>query len=76
MNFKYKKDVEWYLSSGDLSELNLSYRTWAALMRGGVNSVEKLSAMSEDGLLGLRDVGLKSVEEIREALKNYKGVKE
>ena len=74
MNFRYKKDADWYLSSSDLSKLNLCYRTWAALMRSGVDSIEKLSKMSVENLLELKNIGNKMVVEIEEALRKYEGV--
>ena len=73
MKFATKRDAEWYLNSGNLVVLDLSYRAWSLLMRSGIDSVEKLEKMSRDDLMKIKKMGPKTEEEIWEALKRYKG---
>ena len=54
-----------------LSVLNLSIRPYNALMRHGVFTVEKLAGMSEEEIWNVRNIGEKSVAEIREKLGDY-----
>lgn len=73
MKFSTKRDAEWYLNSGDLVVLNLSYRAWSLLMRRGIDSVGKLEKMSRDDLMKIKQMGSKTEEEIEKALRKYKG---
>ena len=51
-----------------LRTFGLSTRSFNALRRAGVNGVDQLVQMSDDVLLGIRNLGKKSVQEIREAV--------
>lgn len=52
-----------------LKDLNLSSRALNALKRIGINTLEELLNYSEDDLLTVRNLGGKSLEEIKEKLK-------
>jgi DNA-directed RNA polymerase subunit alpha len=52
-----------------LKDLNLSSRALNALKRIGINTLEELLSYSEDDLLTVRNLGGKSLEEIKEKLK-------
>jgi|GEM_PF-3823564 len=54
-----------------LSSLGLSVRSYNALARRGVTSIAQLAAMSDEDLFRVRNLGQKSVDEIREALIAY-----
>lgn len=51
-----------------IDELGLSTRTYNCLKRSGINQVGQILEMDEKDLLAIRNLGRKSVEEIREAL--------
>lgn len=51
-----------------LEDLRLSNRAMNCLKRHGVETVQEVSEMSEDDLYGLRGMGVRLVDEIREAL--------
>ncbi|MGB9638674.1 MAG: DNA-directed RNA polymerase subunit alpha C-terminal domain-containing protein, partial [bacterium] len=53
----------------NLKDLNLSSRALNALKRIGINTLEELLSYSEDDLLTVRNLGGKSLEEIKEKLK-------
>lgn len=57
------------ISSLTLKDLNLSSRALNALKRIGINTLEELLNYSEDDLLTVRNLGGKSLEEIKEKLK-------
>ena len=56
-----------------LRALNLTIRSLSALRREGINSVEKLEAMSDEELRRARSISTACVEEIREKLAKYRG---
>jgi len=51
-----------------LEELKLSNRAMNCLRRHGVETVEEVAAMTEDDLFNLRGMGVRLVDEIRDAL--------
>ena len=57
------------MSDLDIYELNLSVRSSNGLMRAGIHTFGKLNTlmMSEGGILSIRNLGAKSVKEIRTA---------
>ena len=55
-----------------LEELNLSVRSYNALMRAGCKTVgETVTAINEGRLMSLRNLGVKSVAEIRALILEY-----
>ncbi len=51
-----------------IEELDLSPRTYHSLKREGIGTVEKLRTLSEDDLMQIRNLGRKSIREIRQRL--------
>lgn len=51
-----------------IEDLNLSVRAYNCLKRAGITKVGQLLEMSEDDLLGVRNFGHKSLDELRERL--------
>lgn len=51
--------------------LNLSLRTYNALKRADINTIEELQACSQEYLLGIRNFGQKSLDEVRAGLANF-----
>jgi DNA-directed RNA polymerase subunit alpha len=51
-----------------LEDLDLSMRTANALKRANINSISQVLALSDSDLLGLRNFGQKSLDELRDAL--------
>lgn len=56
-----------------IEDLELSIRPYSCLKRAGVDTVEKLCAMSEEDLMKVRNLGRKSIIEIRERLAALSG---
>jgi len=52
-------------------ELDLNPRTYNALIRGGIRTVEELSELDEDDFKKITNLGKHSVEDIRNKLKEY-----
>ena len=68
-----RKDSE-YLQ-GDISELNLSVRSYNCLKRAGCNTIGDILKLTEDdenGLRKIRNLGSRSEAEILENIKQYK----
>lgn len=57
-----------HLYQFSIDELGLSTRTYNCLKRAGINQVGQILEMDEKDLMAIRNLGRKSVEEIREAL--------
>lgn len=61
--------------SADLSDpidvLNLSARSYNCLRRSGVHTVAQVASLSDEELLGIRNLGVRSLAEIREKLTAY-----
>lgn len=55
----------------DLDDLHLSVRTMNALKRANINTVARILATSEADLLGLRNFGQKSLEELKSVLAEH-----
>jgi DNA-directed RNA polymerase subunit alpha len=51
-----------------IEDLNLSVRAYNCLKRAGITKVGQILEMSEDDLLGVRNFGRKSLDELRERL--------
>ena len=51
--------------------MELSVRSANCLKEGKIKTIGQLVRKSEEGLLKMRNFGKKSVEEIKEILKNY-----
>ena len=58
----------------DIDELELSVRSYNCLKRAGIDTVEKLRALSEDDLLHVRNLGKKSMEEVKQKLAEIQGL--
>ena len=52
-----------------IEELELSVRAYNCLKREGINSIEKLLEYSEDELLDIRNFGQKSIQEVKDKIK-------
>src|SRR5207244_6558085 len=51
-----------------IEDLNLSVRAYNCLKRAGITKVGQILEMSEDDLLGVRNFGRKSLDELRDRL--------
>jgi DNA-directed RNA polymerase alpha subunit len=58
-----------YISIDEIDELEPYMLN--ALRAGGINSLEKLTCQTEEGLKSLRGIGSKAVEHIKQALAGY-----
>jgi DNA-directed RNA polymerase subunit alpha len=58
-----------------IEALDLSTRPYNCLKRARINTVGQLQEMTEEKLLRLRNLGLRSMEEIQSKLKEYKAKK-
>lgn len=54
-----------------ISALDLSRRAYNVLMRNNIKTVQKLATMSHEELLGLRNAGVKTIDEIQTSLNNF-----
>jgi len=63
-----KKEEENKLLEMSIEELDLSVRSYNCLKRAGINSVEDLTKRSEDDMMKVRNLGKKSLEEVRNKL--------
>ena len=52
-----------------VDEIELSVRAYNCLRRAGINSLEELTQMTEDDLLKVRNLGIKSMKEVVEAMR-------
>lgn len=57
----------------DLKTLALSTRIYNALVKVGIDTVEKLEKMPQSELQKIKGISKKSIEEIEEKLLNFKG---
>ena len=53
-----------------IEELDLSVRSYNCLKRQGVNTVGQLAECSEADMLGIRNFGAKSIEEVKDKLQS------
>jgi DNA-directed RNA polymerase subunit alpha len=51
-----------------IEELDLSVRSYNCLKRAGINTVLELASKSEDDMMKVRNLGRKSLEEVRAKL--------
>lgn len=51
-----------------IDELDLSVRSYNCLKRAGINSVQELANLDETDLMRVRNLGKKSMEEVRQKL--------
>jgi DNA-directed RNA polymerase subunit alpha len=51
-----------------IEELDLSVRSYNCLKRAGINYVSDLTKMTEDELMKVRNLGRKSLEEVKKKL--------
>jgi DNA-directed RNA polymerase subunit alpha len=51
-----------------IEELDLSVRSYNCLKRAGINSVEELTEKTEDDMMKVRNLGKKSLQEVRDKL--------
>ena len=54
-----------------LEELNLSVRAFNCLKRAGINSLEELRTLSDTQLWGIRNLGRRSFQEVKDILAEY-----
>ena len=57
-----------------IETLDISVRSYNCLIREGIDSVEKLSSMTDDELMKVRNLGRKCFDEIKNKLSEYKGL--
>lgn len=48
-----------------IEELDLSVRSYNCLKRAGINTVQELADKSEDDMMKVRNLGRKSLEEVK-----------
>lgn len=73
-------DIELMVQKGDdsknrlmdmtIEELDLSVRSYNCLKRAGINTVEELTRKTEDDMMKVRNLGKKSLEEVKAKLAN------
>ncbi len=51
-----------------IEELDLSVRSYNCLKRAGINTVEELTDRSEEDMMKVRNLGKKSLEEVKHKL--------
>jgi DNA-directed RNA polymerase subunit alpha len=54
-----------------VEELELTVRSYNCLKREGVDTIGQLATMTEEELMNIRNLGMKSVDEIRSKLTEY-----
>ena len=59
-----------------IDQLGLSIRSYNCLKRAGIDTVEQLAALSDSDLASVRNLGKKSLEEIRSKLRHIPSVSE
>ena len=67
-----KKDKE--SSEIPIEDLELSVRAFNCLKRADINTLDQLTAKSEDELTRVRNLGKKSVDEIKAKLSEFRGL--
>ncbi|MCG9478977.1 MAG: DNA-directed RNA polymerase subunit alpha [Actinomycetia bacterium] len=68
--FEEVKEEEEKPSYPSIEELELSVRAYNCLKREGIDTVEKLLNYSEDELLDIRNFGQKSIQEVKDKVKD------
>ena len=51
-----------------IEELDLSVRSYNCLKRAGINTVEELTRKTEEDMMKVRNLGKKSLQEVKEKL--------
>lgn len=54
-----------------IEDMDLSVRSYNCLKRAGINTIEDLTKKSKDDMLKVRNLGLKSLEEVIQKLESY-----
>jgi DNA-directed RNA polymerase subunit alpha len=54
-----------------VEDLELTVRSYNCLKREGVDTIGQLATMTEEELMNIRNLGMKSVDEIRSKLLEY-----
>ena len=54
-----------------IEDMDLSVRSFNCLKRAGINTVEDLTRRSKDDMLKVRNLGLKSLEEVIQKLESF-----
>lgn len=73
-DFEFDTDYEDIEVNTPIDELELSIRSYNCLKRAGINSVEELQTLSDDDLTHVRNLGRKSIEEIKRKLAEIQGL--
>ena len=60
--------------STPIDKLELSLRAYNCLKRAGIHTVEQLRTLSDDDLMQIRNLGRKSIEEIKQRLEENSGI--
>jgi len=60
-----EEDIKEKVLEMTIEELDLSVRSYNCLKRAGINSVEELTNRSEDDMMKVRNLGKKSLEEVK-----------
>ena len=53
-----------------IEELDLSVRSYNCLKRAGINTVEELTDRSEEDMMKVRNLGKKSLKEVKQKLED------
>lgn len=64
-------DVKEKVLEMTVEELDLSVRSYNCLKRNSINTVEELTQMSEHDMLQVRNLGKKSLDEVKKKLEDY-----
>lgn len=64
-------DIEKNGLQASIENLDLSVRAYNALKRSGINTLEDLSNLSYNDLMGMRNVGARTIHEIMEILGSH-----
>ena len=67
----YSEKMSAVFEETKIDELELSVRAYNQLKRADINTLADLDGMSIDDLMGIRNLGMRSVEEIIEKAKPY-----
>ena len=63
-----EEDIKEKVLEMTIEELDLSVRSYNCLKRAGINTVEELTNKSEDDMMKVRNLGKKSLEEVKHKL--------
>lgn len=75
-NLEFDMDDEGFDVLTPIDDLDLSVRSYNCLKRAGINSVEELQKLSDDDLAHVRNLGRKSMEEIKRKIAEIQGLTE